>query len=409
MSLSIGVLPAKWKFANITPAFKKDDPTITSNYRPISLLCVISKVLERCVFNHCYHHLSPSFYQFQHGFLKGKSTTTQLLEVYHDILDSVASGNEVDVIYLDLSKAFDKVPHNLLLLKLKHYGINGSLLSWFGSYLTDRYQTDHSLTGFLSHLVYHKVLYSVHCCLFYTSMMSLTTFSTTQQLLCLLTIPSCSNPFSIQPPVTIFRVTSTACKGGVWTGETADKTLGLVKSVCKELPDLKVRKLLNCALVRPKLEYASSLWSPYTVKYRSLIENVQRRATKFILNYPPDMSYTRRLARTNLLPLEFRREISDLMLLFKSRAGLIFTDVNDFLCTFEPKYRSRNYDINNYNLITKHKQDYYRKSFFIRSAELWNCLPSYLKVYHSLRAFKYTLINLYITKLSTYSPPGCSG
>ena len=110
MSLSIGVVPAKWKFANITPVFKKDDPTITSNYRPISLLCVISKVLERCVFNHCYHHLSPSFYQFQHGFLKGKSTTTQLLEVYHDILDSVASSNEVDVIYLDLSKAFDKVP-----------------------------------------------------------------------------------------------------------------------------------------------------------------------------------------------------------------------------------------------------------------------------------------------------------
>ena len=133
----------------------------------------------------------------------------------------------------------------------------------------------------------------------------------------------------------------------------ANKTLGLVKRVCKELPDLKVRKLLYCALVRPQLEYASSLWSPYTVKYRSLIENVQRRATKFILNYPPDMSYTRRLARTNLLPLEFRREIADLMLLFKSRAGLIFTDVNDFLCTFEPKYRSRNYDINNYNLIIK--------------------------------------------------------
>ena len=97
--------PAKWKFADISPVFKKDDPTITSNYRPISLLCVISKVLERFVFNHCYHHLSPSFYQFQHGFFKGKSTTTQLLEVYHDILDSVASGNEVDVIFLDLSKA----------------------------------------------------------------------------------------------------------------------------------------------------------------------------------------------------------------------------------------------------------------------------------------------------------------
>ena len=170
----------------------------------------------------------------------------------------------------------------------------------------------------------------------------------------------------------------------------ANKTLGLVKRVCKDLPDLKVRKLLHCALVRPKLEYASCLWSPYTVKYRSLIKNVQRRATKFILNY------TERLANTNLLPLEFCREIADLLLLFKSRAGLITTDVNDFLCTFEPKYISPYYDINNYNLLLKHKQDYYRKSFFIRSAELWNSLHSYLKVYHSLPAFKSTLITLYI-------------
>jgi hypothetical protein len=135
----------------------------------------------------------------------------------------------------------------------------------------------------------------------------------------------------------------------------ANKTLGLVKRVCKELPDLKVRKFLYCALVRPKLEYASSLWSPYAVKYRSLIENVQRRATKFILNYPPNVTYTERLARTNLLPLEFRREIADLMLLFKSRAErLIFTDVNDFPCTFEQRYRSRNYRILTTTLQSNH-------------------------------------------------------
>ncbi len=82
----------------------------------------------------------PLLYHLQHGFLRGRSTVTQLLHVYHNILDSVASGKEVDIIYLDLSKAFDKVPHNLLLLKLNSYGISGSLLSWFSSYLTDRYQ-----------------------------------------------------------------------------------------------------------------------------------------------------------------------------------------------------------------------------------------------------------------------------
>ena len=223
MSLSIGVVPAKWKFANITPVFKKDDPTITSNYRPISLLCVISKVLERCVFNHCYHHLSPSFYQFQHGFLKGKSTTTQLLEVYHDILDSVASGNEVDVIYLDLSKAFDKVPHNLLLLKLKHYGINGSLLSWFGSYLTDRYQRvalDGSFSDWLpvtSGVPQGSILGPLLFVLYVNDVPNYIQYNSTIALFA--DDSKLFNPFSIQPPVTIFRVTSTACKGGVWTGE----------------------------------------------------------------------------------------------------------------------------------------------------------------------------------------------
>ncbi|CAB4039817.1 Hypothetical predicted protein, partial [Paramuricea clavata] len=80
MSLSLGVVPSKWKFANITPVFKADDPTLSSNYRPISLLCALSKVLERCIHNHSYQHLAPLIYDRQHGFVRGKSTTTQLLE-----------------------------------------------------------------------------------------------------------------------------------------------------------------------------------------------------------------------------------------------------------------------------------------------------------------------------------------
>ena len=127
ISLSLGVVPTKWKRANITPVFKKDDPTLSCNYRPISLLCVLSKVLERCVHGHSYHHLAPLIYKMQHGFMRGKSTTTQLLEVYHNILENVAGGKEVDVIYLDLTKAFDKVPHNTLLKKLESSGIRGPL------------------------------------------------------------------------------------------------------------------------------------------------------------------------------------------------------------------------------------------------------------------------------------------
>ena len=140
LSLSHGVVPVLWKRANVTPVFKKDDPTLAENYRPISLLCIVSEVFQRCAFNHCYPHFAPLLYNLQHGFLRGKSTVTQLLEVYHDIMDMVAGGQEVDVIHLDLSKAFDKVPHDLLLTKLHRHGISGTVLRWFESYLSNRQQ-----------------------------------------------------------------------------------------------------------------------------------------------------------------------------------------------------------------------------------------------------------------------------
>ena len=80
---------------------------------------------------------------------------------------------------------------------------------------------------------------------------------------------------------------------------------------------------LYCSGVRPQLEYACELWSPYTSKDKLLLENVQRKATKFILNYPKDMSYRDRLFKPSLLPLEYRREIEDLVLIYNARAGHI--------------------------------------------------------------------------------------
>ena len=100
------------------------------------------------------------------------------------------------------------------------------------------------------------------------------------------------------------------------------------------ITDFATRRLLYCTLVRPKLEYASNVWSPSAVKHRSLIENVQRRAdevhSKFEDEqrssfYPKEMTYRERLITTNLLPLEFRREITDLMLLYKSKTSFQWT------------------------------------------------------------------------------------
>ena len=90
--------------------------------------------------NCCSSHTSKFLYHLQHGFRPRRSTESQLLVVYHDLLNTIASGKEIDAIYLDLSKAFDRVPHRLLLAKLSKYGISGSLHLWFQSYLSNRYQ-----------------------------------------------------------------------------------------------------------------------------------------------------------------------------------------------------------------------------------------------------------------------------
>ena len=96
--------------SNLSPIHRKDDPTLGRNYRPNSFLCILSKAFERCVFNHCFLFLSSQLYHLQHGFLKGKPATIQLL-VYHDILLSLPKSYEVDVIFLDFAKAFDEVFH----------------------------------------------------------------------------------------------------------------------------------------------------------------------------------------------------------------------------------------------------------------------------------------------------------
>ena len=137
LSLSLGKFPNQWKLANVCPVYESDDPTLPKNYRPISLLC---KCLERCVFNHCYTLISPQLYHLQNGFLRGRSTVAQLLQVYHEVIQALAKGKEIDIAYFDFAKAFDKVPRCALLNKLSRFRISGQQINLFQSYLSDRYQ-----------------------------------------------------------------------------------------------------------------------------------------------------------------------------------------------------------------------------------------------------------------------------
>ena len=114
-SLSSGQIPTEWKSADITPIHKKDSAEPAENYRPISLLPIVSKVLERCVFNCLYGHVNNLITPLQHGFLRNRSCVTQLLSVLHTIGRNLDKNIQTDVIYLDFAKAFDAVDHNVIL------------------------------------------------------------------------------------------------------------------------------------------------------------------------------------------------------------------------------------------------------------------------------------------------------
>ena len=139
-SLNEGTVPTAWKQANVIPLHKKGNKHTASNYRPISLLPVISKVLERCIYNKIIDYIIPKLTNLQHGFLRNRSTATQLLTVFSKINNILDTGNQADVVYFDLSKAFDSVPHNFLIHKLKSFGFHGKLLKWLSNYLTNRLQ-----------------------------------------------------------------------------------------------------------------------------------------------------------------------------------------------------------------------------------------------------------------------------
>ena len=142
MSLETGEFPTCWKQANVIPLYKKESMTNVNNYRPVSLLCVASKVFERIVFKYVFNHFKENFIinNFQSGFQSGRSTVTQLLELYHQFCKAVDDKKEIRVVFLDIRKAFDKVWHNGILHKLSLCGIRGNLLKWFKSYLTNRMQ-----------------------------------------------------------------------------------------------------------------------------------------------------------------------------------------------------------------------------------------------------------------------------
>ena len=142
-SLDTGKLPDIWKEANVSPIFKKGEKSDPSNYRTILLTCVLCKVLEHIFASSSAKHFTELdiLYDLQHGFREKRSCETQLIMLVDELAKNMQMGKQTDLILLDFSKAFDKVAHEKLILKLHQYGIRGDTLNWIKDFSDNRKQT----------------------------------------------------------------------------------------------------------------------------------------------------------------------------------------------------------------------------------------------------------------------------
>ena len=141
LSLSLGLFSARWKSSVITPILKSGDRSKVNNYRPVSLLNVLPKIFEQIIVE----RLTPFYGNFindnQHGFVGGRSTTTNLAVLNSFISSALDDNSQVDAIYTDFSKTFDRVDHSTIIHKLQSFGLTNRFTNWIASYLSGRTQS----------------------------------------------------------------------------------------------------------------------------------------------------------------------------------------------------------------------------------------------------------------------------
>lgn len=351
LSLTTGRLPGDWRQATITPIYKnRGSRSSASNYRPISLLSVLSKVLERLIFDSLYSYLEPLLPASQFGFRPRHSTTLQLVRLVHDIAASLNDHKYVFTCFFDLAKAFDRVWHRGLLSKLDHFGVRGNALRWLTAYLTNRTQRvrlgqafsswravpagvpQGSVLGPLLFIAYTSDLPSTVTdpstnCDLYADDTSLSSSCTTAAATALALQMSVNNVGSWLADwrlaanlskTTVMEFTrralpsrfTTSLDGSPLTRATSQRHLGItftgdlrwtahVNSILAKAAPLlytltrlrsqlpkKALSLFYKLYILPRIEYADVCWSPLPSHLRDRLERFQRRAAKVILRRP---------------------------------------------------------------------------------------------------------------------------
>ena len=372
-SLETGMLPSPWCTAYVTPVFKKGSTCQPENYRPVSLTCVTCKVLEHIICSHIRAHLDKHgiLSRLQRGFRASFSCETQLLTTVQDLLNIRDHGHQTDMVVLDFSKAFDKVPHGRLLSKLRLYGIQEPTLKWIEAFLGDRTQSVvvdgcHSTTasitsgapqgtvlGSLLFLLFINDLPSVldpgtKCRLFADDCLVYCAIHTIEdQILMQRDLDALQNwsetwemhfnakkcnvttlAPGVSPLSYFYQLNNTildrvnACDYlGITTSENlswtdhitanakkANARLGFLHRNLKGCPQA-LKRTAYVSLVHSLMEYSSTIWNPNLKKDKEALEKVQRRAARWIRSdYRQRSSVTAMLTDLGLATLEKQRE-----------------------------------------------------------------------------------------------------
>ena len=447
-SLDCGQVPTDWKTANVCPIFKKGERYNAANYRPVSLTCICSKLLEHIVTKHMLNHLENNniLYDLQHGFRSKRSTETQLLSFTQDVLNNLRSGKQTDVIVMDFAKAFDKVSHWRLAIKLKNFGVTGPINDWIKDFLTDRSQRvvcngetsewapvlsgvpQGSVIGPLLFLVYindlpDRVRSTVRLfaddTIMYLTVQGDSDAATLQQDLDSLAEWEDKWKMSFHPEkCSVLRITRNktpkiynyTLHGHILKDETDSKYLGVtinnklswnnhIDNICRkgnasigflrrnlQISQPHIKAAAYTTLVRPQLEYAATVWDPYTKEKQKQIEMVQRRAARFVYNnYCRRASVTEMLEKIGWRSLLQRRADIRLVMFYKCVHGLVAVSITENL---EHQTRpSRHSHPMSYYLPSETKT-YLQQSFLPRTIAQWNSLPPSIAMTPSLDAFK---------------------
>ena len=460
-SLIEGMVPSQWREAYIKPIFKKGKRNSPSNYRPVSLTAICCKMLERIIRSDIVKHLEGLGLLSidQHGFREGRSCCTQLLEVMEIWTSLFDKGLPWDTLYMDFSKAFDKVPHRRLVHKLEAYGISGSVLRWIEGFLTDRRQAvslndskskwlpvtsgipQGSVLGPVLFIIYINDLPDVvssNVKLFADDTKIFRAIQTAQDNLALQDdinrLVEWADTWKMPFNTTKCKVVHYG-KGNLKhkyqmadheliqeneekdLGVTFDQDLkfskhirnmtaransrvGLLKHNFEHL-DIKNFLPLYKSQVRPLLEYCSSVWDPIYKGDALEIEKVQHRATKLVPCLK-DLPYPERLKKLKINTLAFRRKRSDIIQVFRILKGVDKVEPNAFFT----RYNLENTRGHTLKLAKpRNKTNIRQHSFSNRIINTWNKLPQYAIDCKTINSFKTALNRAWANDRLKYEIP----